>query len=74
MSLTLEEQERAAFASRNYDLARVLAHVIELEDALADQRSLVRLQKKDIKHILRILRDALADDCWRERAAAAIAE
>ena len=74
MSLTLEEQERQAFADGNYELARTLAHVIELEDALADQRSLVRLQKKDIENILRILRDALADDCWRERAAAAIAE
>jgi hypothetical protein len=52
----------------------VLARVIELEDALADQRSLVRLQKSDLEHILRILRDALADDAWRERAAAAIAE
>lgn len=74
MSLTLEEQERAAFAGGDYALARTLAHVIELEDELADERSLVALQKKDIEHILRILKDALADDCWRERAAAAIAE
>jgi HEAT repeat protein len=74
MSLTLEEQERQAFSAGNYDLARVLARVIELEDALADERSVIALQKKDTEHILCILRDALADDCWRERAAAAIAE
>lgn len=74
MSLTLEEQERAAFAGGDYDLARTLAHVIELEDALADARSVIALQKKDIEHILRILKDALADDAWRERAAAALAE
>jgi len=70
MSMTLEEQERAAFADGDYPLARVLARVIEIEDALADQRH----QKSDLEHILRILRDALADDCWRERAAAALAE
>ena len=74
MSLTLEEQERAAFADGNYDLARTLAHVIELEDALADERSVTAMQKKDIEHMKRILADALADDCWRERAAAALEE
>ena len=74
MSLTLEEQERAAFADGDSRLAHTLARVIELEDTLADQRSVIALQKKDIEHILRILKDALADDAWRERAAAAIAE
>lgn len=72
MSLTLEEQERKAFADGNYDLARTLARMIELEDTLADERSVIALQKTDIEHILRILKDALADDCWRERAAAAL--
>jgi phage shock protein A len=74
MNLTLEEQERQAFADGDYDLARTLARVIELEDTLADERSVIALQKSDLEHLKRILRDALADDCWRERAAAAIAE
>ena len=74
MSLTLEEQERAAFADGNYDLARTLAHVIELEDALAEARAAATDDARTIEHILRILHDALADDCWRERAAAALAE
>ena len=66
--LTIEEQERQAYASGNTALADALARVIDLEDALADQRSVIALQKKDIEHILRILKDALADDAWRERA------
>jgi len=74
MSLTLEEQERAAFGAGDYELARTLAHVIELEDDACELRAAATDDARTIEHILRILRDALADDCWRERAAAAIAE
>jgi len=74
MSLTLEEQERAAFANGDYELARTLARVIELEDDACELRAAATDDARTIEHIKRILRDALADDCWRERAAAAIAE
>jgi hypothetical protein len=74
MSLTLEEQERAAFADGDYALARTIARVIELEDDACELRAAATDDARTIEHILRILRDALADDCWRERAAAALAE
>jgi len=74
MSRTLEEQERAAFADGDYALAHMIAHVIELEDDACELRAAATDDARTIEHIKRILRDALADDCWRERAAAAIAE
>ena len=72
MSLTLEEQERQAFADGDYDLARTLARAIELEDDACDLRAAAADDALTIQHLRRILADALADDAWRERAAAAL--
>ena len=72
MSLTLEEQERAAFADGNYDLAHVLARVIDLEDDACNMRAAATDDALTIQPLKRILADALADDAWRERAAAAL--
>jgi hypothetical protein len=70
--LTIEEQERAAFAAGNYELARTLARVIELEDDACELRAAATDDALTIQHLKRILADALADDAWRERAAAAL--
>lgn len=74
MNLTLEEQERAAFADGDYDLARTLARVIELEDDACNMRAAATDDALTIQHLKRILADALVNDCWRERAAAALDE
>ena len=72
MNLTLEEQERAAFADGDYALAHVLARAIDLEDDACNMRAAATDDALTIQHLKRILADALADDCWRERAAAAL--
>ena len=72
MNLTLEEQERAAFAGGDYALAHVLARVIDLEDDACNMRAAATDDALTIQHLKRILADALVNDCWRERAAAAI--
>jgi hypothetical protein len=41
---TLEEQERKAFADGNYDLAHVLARVIDLEDDACELRAAAMAQ------------------------------
>ena len=70
--LTIEEQERAAYASGNTALAAALARVIDLENEAADLRAAATDAELTIEHLKRILSDALDDDAWRERAAAAI--
>lgn len=70
--LTIEEQERQAFADGNYALAHVLARVIDLEDDACELRAAAAGDALTIQHLKRILADALADDAWRERAAAAL--
>lgn len=71
---TLEEQERQAYTAGDTALAGALAARIDAEDALAaDILSIEELQS-EIEHLKRILADALADDAWRERAQAAIAD
>ena len=70
--LTIEEQERQAYAAGNTALAAALAQVIDLENEAADLRAAATDAEREIEHLKRILADALADDCWRERAAAAI--
>ena len=71
---TLEEQERQAYQAGDITLAGALAARIDAEDALAaaepDREELL----DEIAHLKRILADALADDAWRERAQAAIAD
>jgi len=72
--LTLEERERAAYTAGDIALAAALAARIDAEDALAAGEPEREELLDEIAHLKRILRDALADDCWRERAAAAIAD
>jgi hypothetical protein len=72
--LTLDEQERQAYTAGNTTLAEALAAQIDMQHALAaDVVSIEELQD-EIAHLKRILEDALADDSWRERAQAAIAD
>ena len=70
--LTIEEQERAAYQQGNTTHAAALAHVIDIDAALADADNRLDRQDKEIAHLKSILRDALEDDSWRERAAAAL--
>lgn len=72
--LTIEEQERAAYAQGDITLAATLAAQIDAEEALAAVPAALEELQSEIAHLKRILRDALADDCWRERAQAAIAD
>ena len=67
MSLTLEEQERAAYASGNTALADALAQVIDLENQACELRDVIRDavdlidQDKTDEHV-----------SWHERASAAL--
>jgi len=70
--LTIEEQERAAYQAGDIALAAALAAQIDAEDALAAQAAAREELLDEIGHLKRILRDALADDSWRERATAAL--
>ena len=71
---TLDEQERRAYTAGNITLAAALAARIDAEDELAAAEPAREELQSEIAHLKRILRDALADDCWRERAQAAIAD
>ena len=71
---TLEEQERAAYAAGDTALAAALAAQIDAENELAAVPAALEELQDEIAHLKRILRDALVDDSWRERAAAAIAD
>ena len=70
--LTIEERERAAYQQGNITLAAALAAQIDAEDELAAAEPAREELLDEIAHLKRILRDALADDCWRERAQAAV--
>ena len=72
--LTLDEQERAAYQAGDIALAGALAAQIDAEDALAAVPAAREELLDEIAHLKRILADALKDDCWRERAQAAIAD
>lgn len=73
--LTLEEQERQAYQAGDITLAEALAARIDAEDALAAaQAAAIEELQSEIAHLKRILADALADDAWRERAQAALAD
>jgi hypothetical protein len=72
--LTIEERERDAYTAGNITLADALARAIDLESALADADNRLDRQDAEIAHLKRILADALDDDTWRERAAAAVSE
>ena len=66
-NMTLEEQERAAYASGNTALAAVLAQVIDLENQAAELRDVIRDavdlidSEKTDEHV-----------SWHERATAAL--
>lgn len=70
--MTIEEQERAAYTAGDTALAAALAQVIDLENEAADLRAAEAEAESEIAHLKRIIADALNDDAWRERAAAAI--
>ena len=70
--MTIEEQERAAHAAGNIALAAALGQVIDLENEACELRAAATDAELTIEHLKRILSDALDDDAWRERAAAAI--
>ena len=70
--MTIEEQERYAHAAGNTQLADVLAQVIDLENEACELRAAAEEAESEIEHLKRIIADALNDDAWRERAAAAI--
>lgn len=72
--LTIEEQERRAYAQGDITLAAALAARIDAEDELAAVPAVREELLDEIAHLKRILRDALKDDSWRERAQAAIAD
>jgi hypothetical protein len=72
--LTIEEQERRAYSAGDTALAAALAAQIDAEDALAAVPAALEELQDEIGHLKRILADALADDSWRERAQAAIAD
>ena len=72
--LTIEEQERQAYQAGDTTLAGALAARIDAEDALAGEAPAREELLEEIAHLKRILEDALADDSWRERAQAAIAD
>ena len=74
MQLTLEEREREAYRAGDTNLANAIGKVIDLENEAADLHAAAEDAEKTIQHLKRILKDALADDCWRERAAVAIEE
>jgi hypothetical protein len=71
---TIEEQERQAYQAGDTALAGALAAQIDADDALAAVPAALEELQDEIAHLKRILRDALKDACWRERAAAAIAD
>jgi len=71
---TIEEQERDAYMAGNTILADALGRIDDMADYIGRLRQDAQELEKDIAHLKRILVDALVDDCWRERAAAAVAE
>ena len=70
--MTIEEQERYAHANGDTALAAALAQVIDLENEACELRAAAADAELTIEHLKRIIADALNDDAWRERAAAAI--
>jgi len=71
---TIEEQERDAYQRGDTALAALMAALIDVQAALAAAAAGDDEARSEIAHLKRILRDALTDDCWRERAQAAIAD
>ena len=72
MQLTIEEQERAAYAAGDTPLATAWGRVIDLEQECITLRDTLIDAQTTLEHLKRILADALMGDCWRERATAAL--
>ena len=68
--LTIAEQERAAYQAGDITLAAALAARMDAENELAQAPAALQELQSEIEHLKRIL----ADDSWRERAQAAIAD
>jgi hypothetical protein len=66
--------ELQAYIAGNTVLAEALGRIDDLSDDIGRLRQDAQELEKDIAHLKRILVDALVDDSWRERAAAAVAE
>jgi hypothetical protein len=62
--------ERQAYMAGNTVLADALGRIEDLQEALGQSIAREQELESDVEHLKRILRDALADDCWRERAEA----
>jgi hypothetical protein len=62
--------ERQAYMAGDTALADALGRIEDLADELGQIRMREQELEADVGHLKRILRDALADDCWRERAEA----
>ena len=72
MPNTIEENERAAYAQGDTALATAWGRVIDLEQECITLRDTLIDAQTTLEHLKRILADALVDDCWRERATAAL--
>jgi len=66
--------EIEAYMAGNTILAEALGRIDDMADYIGRLRQDAQELEKDIAHLKRILVDALVDDSWRERAAAAVAE
>jgi regulator of replication initiation timing len=62
--------EREAYIAGDTALADALGRIEDLQQALGESVAREQELEADVEHLKRILRDALADDCWRERAEA----
>lgn len=62
--------EREAYMAGNTVLADALGRIEDLTDELGQIRMREQELEADVEQLKNILRDALADDCWRERAEA----
>ena len=62
--------EREAYMAGDTVLADALGRIEDLQQALGQSVARELDLEADVEHLKRILRDALADDCWRERAEA----
>ena len=66
--------ESQAYMAGDVVLAEALGRIDDMTDDIGRLRMDAQELEKDIAHLKRILVDALVDDSWRERAAAAVAE
>jgi hypothetical protein len=68
--LGITMNEREAYMAGNAVLADALGRIEDLQEALGKSVAREQQLKWNEERLKEILRDALADDCWRERAEA----